>query len=122
MGTTILSTASYRSGTGCLRWPNRTDVRESIILAEPTEMATVQLVILQGYAPDLDDIELETIGRDPFLVAAAMGGTHRVVVTREVSSPRKQRANRKVPDVCAMMEVTSINDFELWRMLDFRIG
>jgi Domain of unknown function (DUF4411) len=103
------------------QWMRRPDVREAIILAEPTKMATVQLVISQGYAPDLDDVELETIGRDPFLVAAAMGGAQRVVVTREVSSPRKQRANRKVPDVCSGLGVTSINDFELWRVLDFRI-
>jgi hypothetical protein len=33
----------------------RPDVREAIILAEPTDMATVQLVISQGYAPDLNN-------------------------------------------------------------------
>lgn len=43
------------------------------------------------------------------------------VVTREVSRPKAQRANRKVPDVCDTMGVTWMDDFELWRRLDFRI-
>ncbi len=81
----------------------------------------MQHVVSQGYAPDLKDDEIETIGRDPFLIAAAMTGPDRVVVTREASSPRKQRANRKVPDVCTTMGVTCITDFDLWRALDFRI-
>lgn len=85
-------------------------------------MATVQAVIARGYAPDLNDIELLSLTRDPFLVAAAIGRNDRVVATREVSKPRKQRANRKVPDVCAMMGVGCINDYELWRRLDFRIA
>ena len=104
------------------QWLRRPEVRRAIILANSTSMTTVQLVISQGYAPDLNDIEIEAIGRDPFLEAAAKGRTERVVVTREVSSPRKQRANRKVPDVCAIMDVDSINDFELGRRLDFRIA
>jgi hypothetical protein len=103
------------------QWLRQHDVREAIILAEPTSGALVAEVIAKGYAPDLNDIEMETIGRDPFLVAAALIAGDRVVVTREVSSPRKQRANRKVPDVCTMMKVVCIDDFELWRVLDFRI-
>jgi hypothetical protein len=75
-----------------------------------------------GYAPDLNDVEMETIGRDRFLGAAAMAvGAQCVVVTKEVSRPKKQRPNRKVLDVCVTMGVTWIDDFELWRQLDFRI-
>jgi len=103
------------------QWLRRADVRKAILLAEPTDMATVQMVISQGYASDLNDVELEAIGRDPFLVAAAMGSARRVVVTREVSSPKKQRANRKVPDICATMRIPWIDDFGLWQALDFRI-
>jgi hypothetical protein len=103
------------------QWLRQPDVRESIILAEPTNGALVAEVISRGYAPDLNDIEMETVGRDPFLVAAAMGAGDRVVVTREVSSPKKLRANRRVPDVCRTMGVVCIDDFELWRVLDFRI-
>ncbi|MFC7739368.1 DUF4411 family protein [Roseomonas sp. GCM10028921] len=104
------------------QWLRRSDARKAIILAETTNMATVQTVISQGYAPDLNDIELLSLTRDPFLVAAALGGPDRVVVTREVSKPGKKRANRKVPDVCATMGVECINDYELWRRLDFRIS
>jgi hypothetical protein len=45
----------------------------------------------------------------------------RVVVTREASSPKKQRANRKLPDLCTIMGVLWIDDVEPWRQLDFRI-
>lgn len=103
------------------QWLRRPAVKKAIILADATNGATVTEVITQGYAPDLDDVEMEKIGRDPFLIAAALGGVGRIVVTREVSSPKKQRANRKVPDVCTIMDVPWIDDFELWRVLDFRI-
>ncbi len=103
-------------------WLKRADVRAALILAEPTDAARMRHVIEHGYAPDLNDIELENIGRDPFLIAAALGGPDRVVATREVSRPSKQRANRKVPGVCASFGLTVINDFGLDRELRFRIG
>jgi hypothetical protein len=34
---------------------------------------------------------------------------------------KKKGANRKLPDVCGTMGVVCIDDFELWRRLDFRI-
>ncbi|HYZ63655.1 MAG TPA: DUF4411 family protein [Acetobacteraceae bacterium] len=104
------------------QWLRRPEVRKAIILAETTNMVTVQTVISQGYAPNLDDVELLTLTRDPLLVAAALGGPDRVVVTREVSRPGKTRAKRKIPDVCTTMGVECINDFELWRRLDFRVA
>ena len=103
------------------QWLRRPEVRKAIILSELTDMQTVQAVISEGYAPDLDDIELLSLTRDPFLVAAALGGPNRVVATREVSKRTQQRAKRKVPDVCATMGIQCINDYELWRRLDFRI-
>ena len=74
-----------------------------------------------GYGPGLSEVELVKVGKDPFLIAATRGMPDRVVVTREVSKPGRTRANRKIPDVCATMDVTCITDFELWRLLDFRI-
>ncbi len=103
------------------QWLRRPEVREAIILPEATDMATVQTVISQGYAPNLDDIELLSLTRDPFLVAAALGGPDRIVATREVSKLTQKRAKRKIPDVCATMGIECINDYELWRLLDFRI-
>jgi hypothetical protein len=97
-------------------------VRKAIVLAEPTSGAAVARVITEGYAPDLNDVEIESLGRDPFLVAAALGGPERIVVSREVSAPSKRRHNRRIPDVCSAVGILYINDFELWRRLDFRIG
>ena len=102
-------------------WLRQTDVKEALILAEKTDAAQVRHVIAHGYAPDLNDVELESIGRDPFLIAAALSGGDRVVVTREVSRPSKQRANRKIPDVCSGFGLTVINDFGLYRELRFGI-
>jgi hypothetical protein len=103
-------------------WLRQPEVKAALVLAEGTDPDRVRDVVARGYAPDLNDIELESIGRDPFLVAAALGGPERVVVTREVSRPSKQRANRKLPDVCATFGLVVINDFGLYRALRFRIG
>jgi hypothetical protein len=74
--------------------------------------------VIDLYAVDLDETELEQLGKDPFLIAAAVahGAT---VVTKEVSKPRKQRANRRIPDVCADASVRCIDDHQLIRELDF---
>ena len=102
-------------------WLRQSEVKTALVLAEATDTVRVRHVIEHGYASDLDDIEVESLGRDPFLIAAALCGTDRVVVTREVSRPSKQRANRKVPDVCAAFGLRVINDFALYRELEFRI-
>ena len=102
------------------QWLRRPDVKSAIILNEPTNGAAVAQVISQGYASDLDDVELLGLTRDPFLIAAALLGPGWVVATREVLKRRRVRANRKVPDVCVTLGIECINDFELWRRLDFR--
>jgi len=103
------------------QWLQRPDVKRAIVLAEPPDGAYLRQVVATGYAPDLTDVALVKIGRDPFLIAATRGMPDRIVVTREVSKPGRTRANRKIPDVCVTMGVTCITDFELWRLLDFRI-
>jgi hypothetical protein len=103
------------------QWLRRPDVRGAIILADGTDQQMVASVMALGYGPDLTDIDYEKMGRDPFLIAAARQAPDRVVVTRELSKPSAQKGNRKVPDVCAAVGVSCINDFELWRLLDFRI-
>ncbi len=103
------------------QWLRRPDVKRALVLDEPTDMAFIQRVIANGYAPDLTDVEIEKLGRDPFLVAAAGGFPDRVVVTREVAKPTAQRANRRLPDVCDTLGIRWTNDFQLWRLLDFRI-
>ncbi len=107
---------------GLATWMGRPDVRRALTLDEVTDSVHVRQVIAQGYAADLDDVELREVGQDPFLIAAALGGVDRVVVTREVSKRSRTRQNRHIPDVCADFNVRCINDFELWRVLDFRVG
>jgi hypothetical protein len=101
-------------------WLQEDDIKKSLLLDEQVDPALVQKVIAEGYAPDLTDDEVEQIGRDPFLIAYALAGKDRWVVTVETSAPKKQRQNRKVPDVCKALGVKSCNPFEFNRELGFR--
>ena len=97
--------------------------KTAILLDEEVDPALVQRVIRRGYAPDLTDVELEEIGRDPFLIAYSLvRPADRCVVTTEVSAPAKQRANRKIPDVCGALGVISCNTFTMLRELNFSTG
>lgn len=102
-------------------WLAQRHVRDALILNETIPVGLVRQVTEVGYAPDLNDVELEEIGKDPFLIAAALMAPNRVVVTVEVSKPSRKRQNRHVPDVCATFNVKSINPFEMYRILDFSI-
>lgn len=63
------------------------------------------------------------MGRDPFLLAYALTDpANRTIVTTEVSKPKKQRANRKIPDVGRDLGIRCINNFQLLRELDFKTG
>ncbi|WP_323993256.1 MULTISPECIES: DUF4411 family protein [Nguyenibacter] len=102
-------------------WLRQQTVKDALVLKETSDLATVQRVVAQGYAPDLNDVELEQIGRDPFLVAAAIMKPNRVVVTKENSKPSVTRSKRKIPDICTTFGVRCINDFVLYRELKFSI-
>ena len=104
------------------KWMDQKEVREALALNEEVDPAIFNSVLNSAYAPDLDDTELEEIGRDPFLPAFAMMGKDRTVVTKEVSRPSKLRGRRKLPDACTIMNVRWITDFSFYRELDFRIG
>ena len=88
------------------------------------EEASPELVaeVLECYAPNLTETELERIGEDPFLIAHALRDAgNRCVVTTESSRPRRRRANRHIPDVCDDLGICHCNTFDLLRLLDFRI-
>lgn len=102
-------------------WARDAAVQAALLLDEEAEAALVSTVVESGYATDLTDSEISTIGRDPFLVSYALVDlSGRFVVTKEVSRPSKQRANRKVPDVCDALGVHWMDAFSLLRALDFR--
>ena len=94
--------------------------KDALLLDESVSEDLVTLVTEQGYANDLNDDEIEKVGRDPFLIAYALADLgQRCVVSTEVSKPTATRANRKVPDVCAHFKIPCCNTFALIRELDF---
>lgn len=95
--------------------------KDVILLDEEVDVILLQEVIDGGYAEGLNDVELDQIAKDPFLVAYARMKSNRCVVTLEQSSPRKQRANRKIPDVCNTFGIPCCDTFQLIRALDFKI-
>ena len=104
-------------------WAADQAVKSALLLDEEANPALVSQVITEGYCPDPTDQEIETMGRDPFLVAHDLADPeNRTVVTTEVSKPAKRRANRKIPDVGRDLGVRCINNFQLLRDLDFRTG
>lgn len=65
--------------------------------------------------------EHREIGQDPFLMCAALsGGADYVVVTMESSKPGKERANRKIPDVCKELGITCMGAVEFVHEADFK--
>lgn len=102
-------------------WLKDPEIKSDFVLGEAVNSDILKRVTSQGYAPNLSESEIEKIGKDPFLVAYAFISQDRVVVTKEVSSPSKTRGNRKLPDVCNDFNVEVIDDFQMYRSLDFRI-
>lgn len=101
-------------------WIQQEEVKQHLLLGDDADVELVRRVVEDGYAPDLTDDELEQIGQDPFLVAHALGRLdERCVVTVEVSKPRKQRQNRRVPDVCNSLGVQWCDTFKMLRDLRF---
>lgn len=102
-------------------WLRNDTVKSSMLLSEEVDATLVARVVDEGYAPDLTDDEVTRIGRDPFLIAYALAlPEERCIVTTEVSKPSKQRANRKVPDVCNGFGVQHCNTFEFTKRRGFR--
>lgn len=101
-------------------WINEEVNKEALVLDEEVDQALVARVVQQGYAADLTDQEIDQLGRDPFLIAYALSDPgERCVVTTEVSSPRKQRQNRRIPDVCATLGIDCIDTFAMSKALGF---
>jgi hypothetical protein len=105
------------------KWAKNPSVRVALLFEEEVDETVVARVVDQGYANDLTDVEVEEIGRDPFLIAYALQApSDRCIVTTEVSKPKKLRANRHLPDVCNDLGVTCTNTFEFVRDLNFTTG
>lgn len=95
--------------------------RNALLLDEAAQPALVARVTEAGYANDLDDVEIEKIGRDPFLIAYALVAPQsRRVISNERSRRSATRANRKVPDVCADFGIVCYHTFRFIQERDFR--
>jgi hypothetical protein len=104
-------------------WISDEENKAALVLEEDVDAALVASVVDNGYANDLSDQEVEQIGRDPFLIAYALAApAERCVVTTEVSSPKKTRQNRKIPDVCGSLGVSCCDTFTMLRALGFSTG
>ena len=108
--------------------------KDAILLDEAVNPTLVESVLTDGY--DLPphkrtDKELEKLNQDPYLIAYALNQTslisslvERCVVTNEQPSKNpqqpRQRANKKIPDVCKIMGVRCIDLFGLIEEQDFK--
>lgn len=100
-------------------WVRDQTNKDALLLDEQADPRIVARVIDQGYATDLTDVEVEKIGRDPFLIAYALADKDRCVVTTEVSKPTAIRANRRIPDVCMGLGVKCKDTFAFLKALNF---
>ena len=102
-------------------WLKKPNIKDQLVLAEAPNADLVAQVTYEGYAQDLNDIELAQIGRDPFLIAYGLiDPAKRCVVSFETSKPSTKRQNRKVPDVCDGFGVECCTVFQMLRRLGFK--
>lgn len=108
------------AGQGPLvEWLCDRDVKEALLLGEEASANMVGFVTTEGYG-DLNEDELEIVGRDPFLIAYAFADAGvRTVVTFEVSAPGQKRGKRKIPDVCQRFGISTCNLYSMIDALDF---
>ena len=94
-------------------WLKTEEVKRALLLREEANPVLVTEMTLKGYG-QLDEIGLEKVGRDPFLISYGYSDKiRRTIVTLEVSAPRRQGANRKIPDVCAGLGVVCCDRLSL---------
>lgn len=78
-------------------WLKNDDVKLALLLDEEVDPSLVAEVTLKGYG-DLDESEIEEIGRDPFLIAYGYAANdERIVITFENSAPSKKGRTERFP-------------------------
>lgn len=78
------------------KWVHHKENKPHIMLQEDFDAEILGRVVNDGYAQDLSDLEIEKIGKDPFLIAYAMKDIrNRIVVTNETLSLAKLEQTEK---------------------------
>ncbi|MBW0145771.1 DUF4411 family protein [Sphingomicrobium clamense] len=100
-------------------WMKEDATKAALQLKEEPDPAHVQAA-LACYGKGLSEADLVIIGKDPFLVAAAMSDpVGRCVVTSEVSKPTRTGARRHVPNVCSDCSIVCKTPIQLLNELNF---
>ena len=110
-----------RGSDALTEWVNREDVKDALLYDQEADPALVGQVLDTGYGPNLSDIQIEKIGRDPFLIAYALVDPENItIVTTEVSKPSTtEPSNKRVPDVCNTLGVSHQHTFRFAKALGF---
>jgi hypothetical protein len=102
-------------------WIKQSTIKQVLLYSAEPETRWVSYAVANGYASDLTDVEIEKLGRDPFLLGYALADPMaHCIVTTEGSRPTRERANRHLPDAAKRLGIETCNTFELTRRLDFR--
>ena len=94
---------------------------EFLLLDEEYDEILLDLVMNEGYGLELNDVNLEIVGADPYLISYGLvDPANRTTISDEKSEPNRQGANRKVPDVCAQLGVLCGDLNTLKQALDYQ--
>jgi len=92
----------------------------SLALEKLVDRNTLSHVFSHGYEVEMNEMNLQETGNDPFLIAYELRDTkHRVVVTCETSKPSMVGVTRKIPDVCKYLEIDCIPPYKLLDIVEF---
>lgn len=110
-----------RGNDALTEWVKREDVEEALLYGQEADPAIVGQVLDTGYGQDLSDIQIEKIGRDPFLISYALVDPENIaIVTTEVSKPSTtEPSNKRVPDVCYALGISHLHTFRFTKALGF---
>lgn len=101
-------------------WLCTPEVKDALLLGEEADPDIVNTVLETGYGGNLNEDEIELVGRDPFLISyALLDPLNRKIVTFEVAAPGQRRGKRKIPDASGNLNIECCNLYGLIRELDF---
>lgn len=102
-------------------WVKQEHVEAALLYDEDADPALVSTVLDTGYGENLSDIQIDKIGRDPFLISYALRDPANIaIVTTENSKPSiTEASNKKVPDVCNALGITCMHTFRFTKALGF---